>query len=134
MMCTQLAAAAFNKVTAQSAWSAMNPGWNVCKSALAHLQVLMLTMASSWVTLSMDFLMRPAGEISVVWLLDPPPPPAQNWDSMLMTKQVSEKLLDTIKADGIKSIRIPVTWADHFETQAPDCSSHPPTIPRTTTY
>jgi endoglucanase len=36
------------------------------------------------------------------------------------TSAVTETLFDSIKATGIKSVRIPITWTDHFATEAPD--------------
>lgn len=43
-------------------------------------------------------------------------------------KIVIESTFDEIKRAGFKSVRIPVTWTDHFATQAPDCTSSPPYI------
>ena len=35
--------------------------------------------------------------------------------------KVLEHTFDDIKAAKFKSVRIPVTWTDHFASQAPDC-------------
>ncbi|KAA8910874.1 glycoside hydrolase superfamily [Sphaerosporella brunnea] len=77
----QLAAAAFNKVTAETAWTAMEPGWNVGNTLDAV-------------------------------------PDETSWGHR--NTPVSQSLLDSIKATGIKSVRIPVTWTDHFATQSPE--------------
>ncbi|KAI5790236.1 glycoside hydrolase superfamily [Geopyxis carbonaria] len=70
---------AFTKVTAEQAWSAMNPGWNLGNTLDAV-------------------------------------PDETSWGN----PKADATLLDEIKASGYKSIRLPVTWTDHFATEAPD--------------
>ncbi|KAI5791397.1 glycoside hydrolase superfamily [Pyronema domesticum] len=43
-------------------------------------------------------------------------PDETSWGNPLITTQ----LLDAIRATGMKSVRIPITWTDHFISQAPD--------------
>ncbi|KAH0610053.1 uncharacterized protein H6S33_012599 [Morchella sextelata] len=72
-------AIAFRVVTAEEAWSAINPGWNLGNTLDA------IPDETSW------------GNAAVV-----------------------ESTFDEIKRAGFKSVRIPVTWTDHFASQAPD--------------